>query len=253
MEELLAQLHQWMADYMKSFYNEDEKIQAAILLKEEHTGYVTEISRELAAHLRLNPHDRQLAELMGLFHDIGRFRQFTLYQTFNDAQSEDHAALSVKVLHELPLIKKLSAEDQELLFFAIANHNKKEIAPTRDKRKLFFARLLRDADKLDIYRVLSPFLAPSTGGGFAPGFLAKFIAGEQVDYTRIQTQDDRKLVRLMWVYDVNFSWTLQRIGERGYVDRIIACLPDTPEVAEGAQRLRAYMAAKCAATDTADF
>ena len=74
-----------------------------------------------------------------------------------------------------------------------------------------------------------------------------------MDYTRIQTQDDRKLVRLMWVYDVNFSWTLQRIGERGYVDRIIACLPDTPEVAEGAQRLRAYMAAKCAATDTADF
>ena len=157
MEELLAQLHQWMADYMKSFYNEDEKIQAAILLKEEHTGYVTEISRELAAHLRLNPHDRQLAELMGLFHDIGRFRQFTLYQTFNDAQSEDHAALSVKVLHELPLIKKLSAEDQELLFFAIANHNKKAIAPARDKRKLFFARLLRDAeaDRKVIRRLLT--------------------------------------------------------------------------------------------------
>jgi len=253
MKALLAQMHQWMADYMKSFYNEDEKIQAAILLKEEHTGYVTEISRDLAAHLQLSGHDCQLAEMMGLFHDIGRFRQFTLYQTFNDAQSEDHAALSVKVLHELPVAAELSPEDQALLFFAVANHNKKEIAPTRDKRKLFFARLLRDADKLDIYRVLSPFLAPSDGGGFAPGFLAKFIAGEQVDYTRIETQDDRKLVRLMWVYDVNFSWTLQRIQQRGYIDRIIACLPDIPEVAEGAARLRTYTAEKCAAADTVDF
>ena len=54
MKALLAQMHQWMADYMKSFYNEDEKIQAAILLKEEHTGYVTEISRDLAAHLQLS-------------------------------------------------------------------------------------------------------------------------------------------------------------------------------------------------------
>ena len=101
--------------------------------------------------------------------------------------------------------------------------------------------------------MLSPCIAPSDGTGFSPDFLEQFVAGEQCDYTRIRTQDDRKLVRLMWVYDVNFSWTLQRIGERGYVDRIIACLPDTPEVAEGAQRLRAYMAAKCAATDTADF
>ena len=103
MEELLAQLHQWMADYMKSFYNEDEKIQAAILLKEEHTGYVTEISRELAAHLRLNPHDRQLAELMGLFHDIGRFRQFTLYQTFIDAQSDRKILQQTACIVDIPV------------------------------------------------------------------------------------------------------------------------------------------------------
>ncbi len=253
MKDLTAQMHQWMTDYMKSFYNDDDKIQAAILLKEEHTGYVTRISRELAEYLQLDEHDCQLAEIMGLFHDIGRFRQFTLYQTFNDAQSEDHAELSVRVLEQSELCRELADVDRELLLFAVANHNKKAIAATQDKRKLFFARLLRDADKLDIYRVLSPFLAPSDGQGFAPGFLAKFVAGDQVDYACIQTQDDRKLVRLMWLYDVNFSWTLRQIRQRGYIDRIIACLPDIPEVAAGVSRLQDYVAAKCAATDTVNF
>ena len=77
------------------------------------------------------------------------------------------------------------------------------------------------------------------------------MAGEQCDYTRIRTQDDRKLVRLMWVYDVNFSWTLQRIAERGYIERIIRCLPDSERMQEGVRRLQDYVARKCAAEDIA--
>lgn len=251
LEELLKEMHTWMQEYMKSFYTKDENIQQAILIKEKHTGYVTEIARELAGHLSLSAHDTELAEIMGLFHDVGRFRQFTLYQTFNDAKSEDHADLGIKVLKELPFMQKLAAEDAELVLFAIQNHNKKLIAPTGNKRCLLFARLLRDADKLDIYRVLSPFIAPSDGTGFSPDFLEQFVAGEQCDYTRIRTQDDRKLVRLMWVYDVNFSWTLQRIAERGYIERIIRCLPDSERMQEGVRRLQDYVARKCAAEDIA--
>ncbi len=253
MKELLKEMHAWMYAYMRSYYTTDEKIQQAILLKEKHTGYVTSISRALAEELGLSEKDLDLAEMMGLFHDVGRFRQFTLYQTFNDAKSEDHADLGIQVLQELPFMQKLAREDNALLLFAIKNHNKKLIEPTQDRRKLFFARLLRDADKLDIYRVLSPFLAPSDGTGFSPDFLAQFMAGEQCDYTKIRTQDDRKLVRLMWVYDVNFSWTLQRIVERGYIDRIIACLPVSEELQQGVKLLRSYVEKKCRQKDFKDF
>ncbi len=158
MKNLLREMHQWMSSYMKSFYTDDEEVQQGILIKEKHTGYVTSISIELAKHLGMNNHDVQLAEIMGLFHDVGRFRQYSIYKTFNDAQSEDHADLGLKVMDELPFFKKLAPEDEELVRFAIKNHNKKEIEPTDDSRKLVFAKLLRDADKLDIYRVLSPYL-----------------------------------------------------------------------------------------------
>ena len=251
MKDLLQDMHEWMYTYMKSFYNENEKIQEAILIKEKHTGCVTAVSRALAEHLSLNRHDVLLAEMMGLFHDVGRFHQFTLYQTFNDAMSEDHADLGIKVLKELPLIGRLHTEDRELLLFAIQNHNKKVIAPEQDPRKILFAKLLRDADKLDIYRVLSPYLEPSDGQGCSPDFLEQFIAGEQCDYTRIRTQDDRKLVRLMWVYDVNFSWTLQRIRDKGYIEKIISCLPPDDRIMLGVQRLRAYVEEKCRSKDTA--
>ena len=72
-----------------------------------------------------------------------------------------------------------------------------------------------------------------------------------MDYTKIRTMDDRKLVRLMWVYDVNFSWTLQRVKERGYIEDIIAHLPEDSRMALGIERLHAYVEKKCAEEDAA--
>ena len=158
LKELLKEMHDWMHAYMKSFYTEDEEIQRAILIKEKHTGYVTAISRELAAYLGLCAHDVDLAEIMGLFHDVGRFRQFTLYQTFNDAQSEDHADLGIKVLEGLPFMKKLTAEDYALVLFAIKNHNKKLIFDLFDDLLSSILDLLYLGHSLQYKILLHPFL-----------------------------------------------------------------------------------------------
>ena len=212
-----------------------------IRLKIEHTYRVCGLCRQIARSLDLPEEDVDIAWLTGLLHDVGRFHQWTIYQTFNDADSEDHADLGVKVIVDLPFYDMLNDEEKEYLLFAIKNHNKKEIAPAPSEKHLMFAKLLRDADKLDIYRVLEPYLGPTDNKGFAPGFVEKFVAGEQVDYTKMQTQDDRKLVRLMWVYDINYSWTMKRLMERGYIDKIINNLMDTPEVRKGVERLRKHV------------
>ena len=266
MTELLKEMHAWMANYMKSFYTEDREVQTGIRLKEQHTGYVTAHCLALAAHLGTDEHYRQLAEIVGLFHDVGRFRQYTVYKTFNDSKSEDHAELGLKVLDELPFMKKLSSEDEELVRFAIGNHNKKRIAPTEDKGKLLMAKIIRDADKLDIYRVLRPYLTGSSGEGapnfvevqssqeVSPDFLKVFEAGRQADYHQIKTHGDRKLVRLLWIYDINFRWTLERILEAGYVDDIIASLePKNDRMDAGIRRLRDYIEKKRMEEDHSDI
>ena len=258
MRELLSRMHEWMAAYMKSFYSDDAQVQQGILIKEKHTGYVTANCVELAKFLKLPTHDAQLAEIIGLFHDVGRFRQYSIYKTFNDADSEDHADLGLKVIEELEFFRELAAQDYELVKFAIGNHNKKTVTPTDDDRKILFAKIIRDADKLDIYRVLEPFLAQENAdkmpqfikagsrlvADISPDFVENFMTGEQADYRKIRTNGDRKIVRLMWIYDINFSWTMRKIVERGYIEKIVANLPMDERVAEGVRRLKLHVEKK---------
>ena len=258
MRELLTRMHDWMARYMKSFYSDDEEVQRGILIKEKHTGYVTANCVELAKFLKLPTHDVELAEIIGLFHDVGRFRQYSLYKTFNDADSEDHADLALKVIDELEFFNELSAPDFAVVKFAIQNHNKKTVAPTDDERKLLFAKIIRDADKLDIYRVLEPFLAQANAdkmpnfiksrgnlvADISPDFVENFVTGNQADYRKIRTNGDRKIVRLMWIYDVSFSWTMRKIVERGYIEKIVSNLPMDERIAEGVKRLRRHVEQK---------
>ncbi len=261
MKEIVKKAHIWMDKYMKSFYEDDENVMLGIKTKETHTGYVTSYARELAMHLQLAEHDVLLAELVGLFHDVGRFRQWKLYRTFSDALSEDHASLGLKVIVELPFFQELSGDDRDVLLFAIENHNKKNIAPAPTKKHLLFAKIIRDADKLDIFRVLEPYLTgkkiqtfskipfEDENMMFAPGFIDKFVRGEQVDYNEIRTNNDRILVRLMWAYDINFSWTMLRIREKGYLPRVMEHLPQIEKVKRGYALLNDYVEKKCNSSD----
>ena len=253
MRKLLEKMHAWMNDYMKSFYTDDAEVQQGILIKEKHTGYVTANCKELAKHLKLSPHDADIAEIIGLFHDVGRFRQYRIYKTFNDADSEDHADLGIKVIEELDFFRELEPEDYRLVKFAIKNHNKKTVEPTNDEREILFSKIIRDADKLDIYRVLEPFLSQENADKMpkfikgaarpeiSPDFIENFVSGEQADYRKIRTNGDRKIVRLMWLYDINFSWTMEKIVERGYIEKIVENLPQDEKIAEGVRRLRRHV------------
>lgn len=270
MQELWQEMSSWMTTYMKSFYSpeeaqkakshldikntgtiffDDAQIVDGIVLKEKHTWKVTNNCERLAKHLGLNEHDKLLAKMIGLFHDVGRFRQFTIYRTFNDALSENHAKLGLSVIKDLSFMKKLSEDDLATLNFAIGNHNAKEIAPTDNKRFLSFAKLIRDADKIDIYRVLKPYLGPTDGTGCSPDFVELFVQGKQCDYTKMRTQDDRKLVRLMWVYDINYAWSLQQIINDSYIEEIIGNLPHDEAMMKGINRLREYMQKKLETPD----
>ena len=270
MQELWQEMSSWMTTYMKSFYSpeaaktakshleiksaatiffDDAQIVDGIILKEKHTWMVVKNCERLANHLNLNEHDKILAQMIGLFHDVGRFYQFTVYRTFNDALSENHAKLGLKVIKDLPFMEKLSSDDFATLKFAIANHNAREIATTDNKRFLSFAKLIRDADKIDIYRVLKPFLGPTDGTGCSEDFIDLFVAGKQCDYTKMRTQDDRKLVRLMWVYDIYFSWSLEQIVKQNYIEDIIKNLVHDEKMLQGIDRLRNYMQKKLQTKD----
>ena len=97
-----------------------------IALKIAHTYRVAALSERIAKHVfNNNPDSVDISWLLGLLHDIGRFEQVTKYGTFIDADSVDHAELGA-----------------DILFKDNLEHD-------------VYAKILRDADKIDIFRVLT--------------------------------------------------------------------------------------------------
>ncbi len=214
---VLENLCRWFTGYTKTYYTADQQIQAMISQKEEHTHIVAGHCKELAQSLDLPDGDVRLAEAVGLCHDVGRFKQATLYRTFQDEKSVDHGLLGVEELKAAGIDRRLAPDEWKTLAFAVSCHNAAAIPGRPSEKLLTFARIVRDADKLDIYRVLPP---RPPAGGCSSGLVATMLAGRMLDYRNIKTPDDRKLIMLSWIYDINFPWTLREIIRRGYIDAL---------------------------------
>ena len=90
-------------------------------------------------------------------HDIGRFEQLKRYDTFEDRLSVNHAMLGLEILKENNFIRKFCSEEKyyDIIFSAIENHNKYKIDKTLEGEKLLQAKIIRDADKIDILNLLA--------------------------------------------------------------------------------------------------
>ena len=109
----------------------------------------------LCEQLRLNQEDKELAALIALLHDIGRFEQWMRYQSFADYKTIDHALFSSQLLFDEGLIREFIDDSQydRIIKNAIEQHNKYKIDEGFDERTLLFIHIIRDADKLDNFRV----------------------------------------------------------------------------------------------------
>ena len=140
-------------EYVKNYNPEDEKVK----IKIAHIERVTQIAKKLAQDLKLSQEDIELAELIGLLHDIGRFEQIRKYHTFIDKDSINHGEYGVKILFEEGLIRKFLEDNQydEIIKLAILNHNKADIEENLNEKQKLHAKIIRDADKTDIFYILT--------------------------------------------------------------------------------------------------
>ena len=89
-------------DYTADYDLNDPKVK----LKVDHTYRVAALSDCITDSLNLTGFDKNLAWLLGMLHDIGRFEQLRRYHTFRDAFSVNHAELSADILFRENLIGK---------------------------------------------------------------------------------------------------------------------------------------------------
>lgn len=123
-------------------------------LKIVHTYHVAENAKKIAQELNLNKEDIELAELIGILHDIGRFEELKITKELNSVKF-DHAGHGSKMLFERGMIRKFIEDSQydNIIKKAIENHSRLEIEENLDERTLLHSKIIRDADKIDNYRV----------------------------------------------------------------------------------------------------
>lgn len=138
----------------KNFLNNYNKNELGFELKIVHTYHVVDNAKEIATKLNLPEEDIKLAELIALLHDIGRFEEITVLKKF-DSVKFDHASHGVKMLFENNLIRDFIEDESydPIIKLAIDNHSRLEIQEGLDERCLLHSKIIRDADKLDNFRL----------------------------------------------------------------------------------------------------
>jgi hypothetical protein len=226
--------------YLQSFPDTDERIRDHFEVKKTHTYRVIREIQLIAVKSGLSTDQTELAEILALFHDIGRFEQFTKYGTFNDDISENHATLSIRVLQEQNFLSGFDDKTIRILTLAIGHHNIPLLPKIMDPDVLLFSRLLRDADKLDIWRLtLHQNVAFTIRNEMESSYykvpemiLRRICEGQVVLLGFAESMNDFRLLRLSWVFDVNFPVTFSVIEKRQYIDKILAKIPEFPEKKE---------------------
>ena len=167
------------AGYVHYYDPSDGKIK----LKIDHTYRVAALCERIAKAAGMCAYDVELAWLSGMLHDVGRFEQIKRYNTFSDADSVDHAKFGADLLFKDGLIStflngmvkctgykpgaledryssdgvflydRLNKSDMEMLELAIRCHNMYRIPQGLNRREQAFCNVLRDADKVDIFKV----------------------------------------------------------------------------------------------------
>lgn len=203
-------------------YNMDD---INISYKYHHSYRVRDNMVVLAKSMQLPMCDVKLAECIGILHDIGRFEQLKRFNSFSD-YNIDHGDLACEVIKEEALLPKygIDKDDYDVAYKAIRYHNKFKIPDDLNKREKLFAKMIRDADKLDIIYAFGSGrlkeIVKQNDSAISKRISDAFFEERDIERTKNDTDNDNLVVIFALAYDINFGLTLQIIKENDYYNKI---------------------------------
>ena len=211
--------------YISNYDVNDDKIK----LKLVHTYGVVDAADYIAKGENLSEEDRNLALLIALLHDIGRFEQLKVFNSFDDKKF-DHAKFGVKVLFEDGLIKNFIDDRSydEIIKKAIAYHSAFKIPDGNSRKEMLHIKLIRDADKLDNFRVknLEKFetlfdISEEELGleEVSENIMENIRNNEPILHSDRKTHMDMWVSYLAFAFDLNFKSSYKFIKENDYINR----------------------------------
>lgn len=261
------------AEYVRNYDPSDEKIK----LKIDHTYRVAGLCQRIAESLGLSEPDVDIAWLLGMLHDIGRFEQIRCFGTFNDVQSVDHAEFGADLLFKEGLIRKFAEgyyeecelarsgneeaeqiiknnehhnKDTGLIEMAIRQHNKYRVKEDLTERQRMFCDILRDADKVDIFKVNADIpmeiiydvtTEELKNGVITKEVLESFYKKETVLKSVRRSAVDNIVGHISLLFELVYKESYRQAREQGYVYKLLDFKSDVPEVNAEFDDMRKYV------------
>ncbi len=249
----LAALKIWFSRYTGN-YMTDSMYTVYLRPRLDHILRVAENCRQLAIDLGWSENGVRLAEAVGLLHDIGRFSQFADYGTFEDSGSVDHTARGYDVAQTTSAVSSLDDFQRGILLDCIRHHRGRNIPADIGRDAIPYLRVLRDADRLDRFRVTLDLVRSARSGDrlnldidgpVNPQISEAVELQELASKKNIKTTLDFFLFRLSALFAIEYPQTFARLCASGIVEETLAYFPDNPAVNPALESIRAFLTGKC--------
>ena len=259
----------WHEDFFTRFFEEqlaqEHEDKTPMYLKHEHSLRVlaharflteTDSFAALAAKLPCGPAQAVRSTLLAaLYHDIARFPQYLRWRTFRDKDSINHGIFGVKTLKQSGVLLRESPSLRRVVLAALALHNRYLLPPGLPQDVLLAANVVRDADKLDIFRIFAEQLA---GGGppsstvllsvkndpalYTQKVLDDALARRVASYADLRSVNDFRILLGTWIYGLNFTESRKLLEQNGSLRSLLEDLPPLPALRAAQQQLLADLA-----------
>lgn len=196
-------------------------------IKLEHIMRVAKISKKIAIELKLTKEQIQLAELIGLLHDIGRFEQ---YKQLKTNQKFNHGEVGVAILKKENYIRKYCTENiyYNIIYKAIYEHNRYQLTEGLTEEEKLFCKIIKDADKIDllyeavfIYWQEPERIKEVEQGNLSKKMLEDFHNYKLADVRNKKGETDQILRFASFVFDINFPCSFEILKESDIISKMI--------------------------------
>ena len=217
--------------YVDNFDRTDKDIN----LKYNHSLAVMDLMKELAFRLELSKEKIELAGIIGLLHDIGRFIQLNTINSYKDSEL-DHAIVGADYLFKEKHIRDFIKEDKydNIIEKAIRNHNKLKIDDDVKEDELLFSKMIRDMDKVDIFKQKAIHYNDIFNAEEISEEVLKLFKDENpISKDLRKTDSDKALLTLSFIFDINFNESYDILVETDNFDLYLS----TVEVNQNSEKL----------------
>jgi hypothetical protein len=258
--DFLTKLNAEYRAYVDTF-RENGVLPQMMQLKLEHTGFVVENAKLIMAGEGWPETDSPIGEACALLHDTGRYAQLKEFGTFRDSVSVDHAEKSVEIIQKQGWLDSLPADERDAVIAAVKWHNKRDVPADLPPFTTRLAHLVRDADKLDIFRVLEEAVNggalkehPEIAWGLpvyedpSDRVVASVRAGKPVEYSWIKTLADFVMIQVGWLNGGLHYLTAMRLAQKRHAlefrRAFLKRLSDSPVIDQTCDEVRDRIAAR---------